>query len=113
MGSRVGIYARISEDRDGDFLGVKRQVADCERHADARGWQVVETYIDDDVSAYKGHPRPAYRRMLEDITNGHIDGVVVWHLDRLHRHPRELEAFLDACSVAHVHSSPVSLAMSA
>jgi DNA invertase Pin-like site-specific DNA recombinase len=102
MAVRVGIYARISEDRDGDMLGVNRQVADCQRHAETQGWEVAETYIDDDVSAYKGRVRPAYSRMLEDIRDGRIDGILVWHLDRLHRHPRELENFFEVCRAAGV-----------
>jgi len=35
--------------------------------------------------------------MLDDLRAGVIRGVVVWHLDRLHRHPRELEAFIEVC----------------
>jgi len=31
---RAGIYVRISSDRDGDQLGVRRQLADCERLAE-------------------------------------------------------------------------------
>ncbi|MDN5726913.1 MAG: recombinase family protein, partial [Propionibacteriales bacterium] len=38
--------------------------------------------------------RPAYQRMLADIRAGHIDAVVVWDLDRLHRRPIELEEFI-------------------
>lgn len=93
----MGIYARISSDREGDELGVTRQRLDCERLAVARGWRVVEQYVDDDVSAWSGKPRPAFERMLDDLRTGVIRGVVVWHLDRLTRHPRELEAFLDLC----------------
>jgi site-specific DNA recombinase len=93
----AAIYARISSDPDGTQLGVTRQVTDCLALAEKRGWRVVETYVDDDVSAYRGKPRAAYTRMLTDIRSGIRDGVVVWHLDRLHRHPRELEDFLDAC----------------
>ena len=100
----VGIYARISEDRDGKGLGVTRQVADCERLAAARGWQVVDRYIDDDVSAYNGRVRPEYRRMLDDLREGLIEGVVVWHLDRLHRRPKELEEFLELCDEHGIHS---------
>ncbi len=54
-------------------------------------------YVDDDRSAYSGKPRPEYRRMLADIADGAIDAVVVWHLDRLHRQPRELEEFFEVC----------------
>jgi DNA invertase Pin-like site-specific DNA recombinase len=100
MSHRAGIYARISEDRDGDALGVRRQAADCEQLAAQRGWTIAERYVDDDISAYNGKPRPEYRRMLADITGGAVDAVVVWHLDRLHRQPRELEEFFDVCDRA-------------
>ncbi|HKI93061.1 MAG TPA: recombinase family protein, partial [Gaiellaceae bacterium] len=74
---RAGIYARISSDRDGSLLGVGRQVEDCERLVARQGWQVEERYVDDDVSAYSGKPRPAYRRMLDDLRGGYLDAVVV------------------------------------
>ena len=91
---RAAIYARISEDRDETQLGVGRQLEDCERLADARGWDVAERYIDNDLSAWKGGRRPDYLRMLEDIESGSIDAVAVYHADRLHRQPRELEDFI-------------------
>lgn len=100
----VGIYARISSDREGDQLGVTRQRADCEKLAAAKGWRVVDHYVDDDVSAWSGRPRPAYERMVEDLRAGVIRGVVVWHLDRLQRHPRELEAFIDLCDEVGVQT---------
>ena len=50
----------------GDALGVSRQVADCHELAAARGWDITEHYVDDDISAYSGKPRPDYRRMLAD-----------------------------------------------
>jgi len=90
----AGIYARISSDPDGSRLGVERQIADCEALAARLGWSVVEVYVDNDVSAWSGSPRPEYRRMLDDVKNLVIDGIVVWHPDRLHRHPRELEELI-------------------
>lgn len=60
--------------------------------------------MDNDVSAYRGKARPEYRRMLDDIRVGAIDAVVVWHLDRLHRHPKELEEFFEACDAAKLTS---------
>ena len=33
-------------------------------------------------------------RLLEEIEAGLIEAVVVYHADRLHRHPRELEEFI-------------------
>jgi site-specific DNA recombinase len=99
---RAAIYARISSDRDGSQLGVGRQVEDCERLIARQGWEVAERYVDDDVSAYSGKPRPEYRRMLDDLRGGYLDAVVVWDLDRLHRQPRELEEFFDLCKAANV-----------
>jgi DNA invertase Pin-like site-specific DNA recombinase len=55
------IYARISSD-DGTALGVARQVADCTAEADRRGWEIVETFIDNDVSASRSAARPQYTR---------------------------------------------------
>ena len=52
-------------------------------------------YEDNDVSAYSGKPRPAYGRMLADVEAGKVGAVVAWHNDRLHRSPKELEAFID------------------
>ena len=99
---RVGIYARISSDRDGDELGVRRQEVDCERLATLKGWHIADRYVDDDISAWGGRRRPQYERMLADIEAGVLDGVVVYHLDRLHRHPKELEEFFDVCKAAGV-----------
>ena len=88
MAARAGIYARISSDREADGLAIGRQLEDCERLAEERGWRVVERYIDQDVSAYRGRVRPAYRRLLGDLRTGSIDGVIVYHLDRLHKDSR-------------------------
>jgi site-specific DNA recombinase len=100
----AAIYARISSDPEGDHLGVRRQIADCEQYAAHRGWPIYDTYVDDDRSAYSGKPRQAYRRMLDDIREGTVDAVVVWHLDRLHRQPRELEEFFEVCDQAGMRS---------
>jgi site-specific DNA recombinase len=98
----AAIYARISSDRDGQQLGVTRQLADCRALAARRGWPVAEVYSDDDRSAYSGKARLAYRRLLDDLRAGAVDAVVVWHLDRLHRQPKELEEFFEVCDAAGV-----------
>src|SRR5437764_2654454 len=94
---RAGIYARISSDREGDGLGVARQIEDCERLAERKGWRVVDQYVDDDVSAWSGKRRPQYLRSLHDLETGTIDGLLVYDLDRLHRQPSELESFIELC----------------
>ena len=98
----VAVYVRISQDRTGEELGVARQVADCRELAAREGWTIAEEYVDNDVSAYSGKKRPAYERMLADLGDGRRDGVIVWHMDRLHRRPAELERFVDVCTLAGV-----------
>lgn len=105
---RAGIYARISSDREGDNLAISRQLADCEALAERRGWTVVERYVDSDISAYSGKRRPQYLRMLEEIDAGVVEAVVVYHADRLHRHPRELEDFIDLCQRTKTKLATVS-----
>jgi len=91
----AAIYARISSDPSGMALGVSRQIEDCTAWAHNHGTVVAEVYVDNDISAYSGKTRPQYRRMCEDIKQGFRDGLIVWHPDRLHRSPRELEDFID------------------
>ena len=102
--TRAAIYARISSDHDGLGLGVARQVEDGRRLAEQRGWQVVEVFEDNDISAYKRQRRPGYERLLEAIAAKEIDALIVWRIDRLTRRPRELEDFLDTCDQAKMRT---------
>lgn len=90
-----GVYARISRDDDGSALGVARQLQDCEREAERRGWPISRKFIDNDVSASSGRVRPEYQAMLSEIEAGAIDAVIVWDVDRLTRTPSELETFIE------------------
>ncbi|MBS4103002.1 recombinase family protein [Tsukamurella paurometabola] len=98
----AAVYARISSDPTGQSLGVQRQLEDCRSLAQSRGWDVGEEYVDNDFSAYSGKSRPAYQRMLADLRSGARDAVIVYNLDRLHRQPSELEAFVEVCESAGV-----------
>ncbi|WP_264930154.1 recombinase family protein [Streptomyces sp. A012304] len=96
--TRAVIYCRISQDRTGAGLGVDRQREDCEALALRNGWDVVEVYVDNDVSAFrKGSKRKDYARMLADLDEGKATVVIAWHTDRLHRSPTELEGYIDVC----------------
>jgi site-specific DNA recombinase len=92
---RAGIYARISHDPLETTLGVQRQIEDCTAEAKRRGWEIVRTYTDNDVSATRSKVRPEYEAMLSDIRAGRIQAFVVWDIDRLTRTPRELEDIID------------------
>lgn len=87
---RAGLYLRISRDIAGQGLGVQRQREDCENLARQLGWEIADTYTDNDISASSGKSRPEYDRMMRDLASGDIGGIVVWHADRLYRRLRDL-----------------------
>jgi site-specific DNA recombinase len=97
MSRRAVIYTRMSKDREGAGLGVDRQRQDCMDLAERLGWRVIGHHSDNDLSAYSGKPRPGYRALLDDLEAGRADAVVVWHTDRLHRRPVEIEHYIDVC----------------
>jgi DNA invertase Pin-like site-specific DNA recombinase len=91
--ARAAVYARISQDRNGTELGVRRQITDGKRICAERGWDPV-TFIDNDLTAADPRVRrPQYQAMLEAVAAGDVVAVVCWDLDRLTRQPFELEEF--------------------
>src|SRR5437588_4118413 len=93
---RAGIYSRISRDNEGNGLGVARQQDACRKLATQLGWTVIDVYPDNSKSAYdRRKKRPEYERMLADVASGRIDGVLCYAVDRLTRHPIELERLVD------------------
>lgn len=68
--TRAAFYVRISQDRGGAGLGIARQEEDCRALCARKGWDVVDVYPDNDVSAYSGAPRPKWQELMEDIDQG-------------------------------------------
>lgn len=97
MPVRAAIYARLSDDRDADKLGIDNQLGDARALAASRGWVVADEYIDRGISASsKTAKRSRYDEMVRDFGLGLFDALVVWDLDRLTRQPRQLEDWIDA-----------------
>lgn len=92
---KVAIYCRISLDVAGEALGVGRQEEDARALAERRGWDVGEVFVDNDFSAYKRKPRPAFEEMLRKLQAGLFDGLAAYDLDRLMRRNSDLERIID------------------
>jgi site-specific DNA recombinase len=118
---RAAILVRISDDRAGDAAGVGRQEQDARTQADRLGWVVAEVIIENDVSAFKRRTvtlpdgstalrvvRPGFRRLLELIALGQIDGLIAYDLDRVARDPRDLEDLIDVVEKARIPVESVS-----
>jgi site-specific DNA recombinase len=110
----AGLYARISQDDDGDAAGVERQQRDCESYCKRHGLEIVGTFIDNDVSAsrYARKKRPEYRRLIDATCNG-VDVICAYHIDHLYRQPRELEERIalaeDGTVEVHTLNGPLDL----
>lgn len=89
---RAALYARVSTSGHGQDVGL--QIDDLHALLQARGWDLVDTYIDDGVSGAK-ESRPELDRMLADAEEGRLDVVAVWKLDRLGRSLSHLLRVLD------------------
>jgi DNA invertase Pin-like site-specific DNA recombinase len=82
---RAVAYGRISEDDLDRRDGVDDQLRRAEAHVERRGWDLVDTFRDDDLSAYSGKPRPGYEALMAEVAAGRVDTIVVRHIDRLWR----------------------------
>jgi site-specific DNA recombinase len=93
---RAGIYCRMSLARFGDTTKVEDQERICRELADLNKWDVAEVYTDNNVSAWKkNRNRPEWDRMLADVEAGKIGAIIVYHGDRLVRHPKDLETLIE------------------
>lgn len=102
---RVALYARISQDTSGKAVGVADQLENARAFAAARGYRIIAEQSDNDISAFKGADRPAYRAVLQLARDRKIDRVIVYHLTRMTRNRRERAEFIDAFHACKVNVS--------
>lgn len=88
---------RISEDRRNDRLAVARQEEELRSLVEARGWALVDIYIDNDMSARRANRRKEFRRLLRDVEEGKIDTIAVTEWSRLSRNRRDDLRVMETC----------------
>ena len=99
----AAVYCRLSWAPDGSLEKVERQEADCRALAHGLGWKIRDVYPDNSRSAWqRDRKRPQWDRMLADIEAGAIDGIIVYHGDRLIRQPWDLELLLKLAEARHL-----------
>lgn len=87
---RVAVYARVSTfEQNPD-----NQLQEIRRYVEARGWTVINEYVDVGVSGAK-ESRPALAKLVQDAKRRRLDVVVCWRLDRLGRNLKHLITLLD------------------
>jgi DNA invertase Pin-like site-specific DNA recombinase len=81
---RVCLYARYSSDRQNP-RSVDDQVRELRDFCDRRGWIVVDTFSDPEVSGATVILRPGVQAMMAAAAEGRFDVVLVESLDRFSR----------------------------
>jgi DNA invertase Pin-like site-specific DNA recombinase len=79
---RVAVYARVSTTNHGQ--DVTLQTRELEQFAQARGWRLVDSYLDLGISGSKDK-RPQLDRLMADAHRRRFDAVIVWKFDRFAR----------------------------
>lgn len=90
---KVFQYIRIS-DKDQSNCSIDGQQRFNQMFAEKNGMEIIETFIDDGVSA-KNFNRPEWKKLENKLKKRQVQGVIVWKYDRLIRNVMEGLAFLD------------------
>ena len=78
---RFGMYCRVSTS---DKQDVDTQIEFLNMYAAANDLTIINRYIDVGISGSKDS-RPAFDKMLQQLRNNNLDGVIVYKLDRIGR----------------------------
>jgi len=77
---------------------VERQVREATEYISSRGWEFVEPFVDNEISAIDWHKRIAWNRLFTAATTQRprpFDVVVVWAQDRIGWDAQGLVAITD------------------
>ncbi len=95
---KVALYARVStESQDPEV-----QLSALRSHADNRGWEVVEEFVDRGFSGAK-EKRPALDRLMRAAWDGKFQLVLVWRFDRFARSVKHLISALESFRSLNIH----------
>jgi site-specific DNA recombinase len=91
----VGIWIRVSTEDQVRGESPEHHEARARAYAEAKAWRVVELYRLDAVSGKSVMGNPECQRMLRDVGEGRITGLIFSKLARLARSTKELLEFAD------------------
>lgn len=92
-----GTYSRKStESEDRQVLSLDSQADKAKEIAKALGVKISEEYVfSESKSAKTTNNRPKFTKMLQCIEQGEIEGIIVWHADRLSRNAMDAALLID------------------
>jgi DNA invertase Pin-like site-specific DNA recombinase len=87
---KVALYARVSTSEQ----TTDNQILALRVHAQQRGWEIAEEYVDDGISGAK-ESRPALDRLMKAAWAGKFQIALVWRFNRFARSTKHLVTALD------------------
>lgn len=92
---RCGLYLRVStEDQAREGFSLPEQKERMETYCKFKGYEIVDYYEDEGISAKTGNPRPEFERMMNDIKSKRINTIIALKLDRITRSILDWESIL-------------------
>lgn len=92
----AALYCRLSREDDSSLesSSITNQKAMLTEFANSKGWNIFNVYVDDGYSG-GNFDRPAFKQLIDDIENGHINILVTKDLSRLGRNYIEQGYYLE------------------
>lgn len=87
---RAALYLRVSSEEQVQGYSLPAQERAAEAHCRQQGWEIVQTYRDEGISARTNdeRKRPAFAAMMAAAEARHFDVIIVHKLDRFARNRR-------------------------
>ncbi len=95
MKKQVGIWIRVSTEDQAKGESPEHHELRAKMYAEVKGWEVVEVYHLEAVSGKTVLLHPEARKMLKDVSEGKITGLIFSKIARLARNTRELLQIAD------------------
>lgn len=86
----IGIWIRVSTERQVEDESPEHHERRARMYAESKGWNIITVYRLDALSGKSVLDYPETKRMLKDIENGTISGIIFSKLARLARNTKEL-----------------------
>lgn len=88
-------YARVSTEEEEQLNAIEKQIEENRDVISAKGWILVDEYIDKGITGTQAKKRNEYIRMLDDIKKDKFDIIVVKDQSRLQRNTMDWYIFLN------------------
>jgi DNA invertase Pin-like site-specific DNA recombinase len=83
MKKQTAIYVRASRSDDGGKHPLTSQIAECKHYVTSKGLDLYKIYLDNPPGTI--HPQNVLQELLDDVSDGKIDTLVLPYLTRLVR----------------------------